>query len=238
MAAALFLFMLCSRVCLADDAGAQKAARLEARVPVTLDYLIYVPKDYESKPSWPLLLFLHGAGERGSDLAKVKTHGPPKLIDAGKDFPMIVVSPQCPKDRWWTTEQFTLAALLDEVESRYHVDRDRVYLTGLSMGGFGTWSLAAYMPDHFAAIIPICGGGETMATRRLTKMPTWVFHGAKDGVVPLKRSEDMVAALKQAGGDVKLTVYPDAGHDSWTATYDNPEVFEWLLSQTRKPASP
>jgi predicted peptidase len=222
---------------LAGDAGSQKPGRLEAKVPVTLDYLNYLPKDYDSKPSWPLLVFLHGAGERGSDLELVKKHGPPKLIEAGKDFPMIVVSPQCPKDRWWTTELQTLSALVDDIESKYHVDRDREYLSGLSMGGFGTWSLAAYTPDRFAAIVPICGGGEAMAARRLTKMPTWAFHGGKDGVVPLKRSEDMVSALKHSGGDVKLTVYPEAGHDSWSETYDNPEVYAWLLQHSRKPSA-
>src|SRR6185312_8308672 len=124
----------------------------------TLKYLIYQPADYDKQDKWPLLLFLHGAGERGDDLELVKKHGPPKLAAEGKDFPFIVVSPQCPKDRWW--EPIELVALLDDIGSKYKVDADRIYVTGLSMGGFGTWRLAFYAPDRFAAIAPICGGGE------------------------------------------------------------------------------
>jgi predicted peptidase len=118
--------------------------------------------------------------------------------------------------------------------AKHKVDPERIYLTGLSMGGFGTWSLAAYRPQRFAAIVPICGGGEMILTRRLAQMPTWAFHGGKDPVVPLKRSEEMVDALKRVNQDAKLTVYPEAGHDSWTATYDNPEVYEWLLEHKRQ----
>lgn len=218
------------------DAPAQQPARLETQVPVTLNYLLYLPKDYDKKDAWPLVLFLHGAGERGDDLNLVKKHGPPKLIEEGKDLPFIVVSPQCPKDNSWTWQLRELTALVDDLTARYKVDKDRIYLTGLSMGGFGTWALAAYQPDRFAAIIPICGGGEMLMTRRLTQVPIWAFHGAKDPVVPLRRSEELVQALERAKGNVKLTVYPDALHDSWTATYDNPDVWEWLLAQKRAPA--
>jgi predicted peptidase len=116
---------------------------------------------------------------------------------------------------------------------KYKVDKDRIYVSGLSMGGFGTWSLAAYTPDRFAAIAPICGGGEPFRTRRLTGLPVWVFHGAKDKAVPLERSQEMVDALKKRGGSVKLTIYPEAGHDSWSETYDNPDFYEWLLQQRR-----
>jgi predicted peptidase len=217
------------------DAPRQKAARLDKQIPVALDYLIYLPDDYDKQDSWPLLVFLHGAGERGNDLELVKKHGPPKLVEAGKSYPFIVVSPQCPSNQWWSSKMVELTALVDEIESKYKVDKDRVYLTGLSMGGFGTWSLAAYRPERFAALVPICGGGEQLAARALRSVPVWVFHGAKDPVVPLKRSEDMVEALKRLGSDVKFTVYPDALHDSWTATYDDPKLYEWLLAQKRKP---
>ena len=213
----------------------QKVGKLDAQVHVSLDYLVYLPTDYEKKDSWPLLLFLHGAGERGDDLELVKKHGPPKLIEQGKPFPFVVVSPQCPMDGWWSTKPLELVALLDEIVAKYKIDQDRIYLSGLSMGGFGTWMLAAYAPDRFAAIVPVCGGGERLMARRLTHLPVWAFHGAKDQVVPLGRSEEMVDALKKLHGDVKLTVYPEAGHDSWTATYENPEVYEWLLQQKRKP---
>lgn len=203
----------------------------EITVTVKLNYLLFLPEGYaESDKKWPLILFLHGAGESGADLEKVKKHGPPKIVEAKPDFPFIVVSPQS-RRRGWNPD--ALRALLDEVLADYRVDRDRVYLTGLSMGGFGTWMLAADHPDYFAAIVPICGGGDAADARTLKNLPIWVFHGAKDEAVPLKRSEEMVKALKEAGADVKFTVYPEAAHDSWTETYNNPELYQWLLSHRR-----
>lgn len=197
-----------------------------------LNYLLYLPPGYEkAEKPLPLILFLHGAGETGSDLKKVKIHGPPKLIEKKKDFEFIVVSPQAPT-RGWKSE--SLLALLDDVEKQYKVDKDRVYVTGLSMGGYGTWSLAAAAPGRFAAIAPICGGGNPRTAEKLKGLPIWVFHGAKDTAVPLKRSEDMVQALKDAGHEVKFTVYPNAGHDSWTTSYDNPELYKWFLSHKRR----
>lgn len=124
---------------------------------------------------------------------------------------------------------------MDEIVEKYKVDKDRIYLTGLSMGGYGTWSLAAYTPDRFAAVVPICGRGEPIMAKGLVHVPIWVFHGAKDPVVPLAGSERMVEALKKANGNVKFTVYPEAGHDSWTETYANPELYTWLLQQKRVP---
>lgn len=215
---------------------AQKACQLNRTAKVTLSYLLYLPKEYEQKNQWPLLMFLHGAGERGEDLSLVKKHGPPKLIESGKQFPFIVVSPQCPKGRWW--ELFELATLLDEIVEKQKVDQDRIYVTGLSMGGFGTWSLAAYQPKRLAAIAPICGGGEPFTVKLFAHLPAWVFHGAKDPVVPLARSEKMVEALKKLGGDVKFTVYPEAGHDAWTETYNNPELYQWLLEHKRSANPP
>lgn len=216
----------------AAEPGKQTPEQLDRAVKVSLKYLLYLPKNYEKESAWPLMLFLHGAGERGDDLEKVKKHGPPKLIAAGKDFPFVVVSPQCPNGRWW--EPVELAALLDEIAEKYKIDRERIYVTGLSMGGFGTWSLAAYQPTRFAALVPICGGGEPFTTKLYAKTPVWVFHGAKDPVVKLDRSDSMVEALKKNGADVKYTVYPEAGHDSWTESYDNPELYEWMLKQKRK----
>jgi predicted peptidase len=146
-----------------------------------MGYLLYLPKDYEKQASWPLVMFLHGAGERGDDLELVKVHGPPKLIKQGKEFPFIVISPQCPKDKWW--EPVELTALLDDVIKKHKVDQDRIYITGLSMGGFGTWRLAAFIPKRIAAIAPICGGGDAISVRAIKHIPTWAFHGAKDEVV-------------------------------------------------------
>jgi predicted peptidase len=198
-----------------------------------LDYLLYLPEDYgkEKSKEWPLVLFLHGSGERGSDLNKVAIHGPAKLVANGKQFPFILASPQCPADQRWNAEE--LNALLDDIIAKYEVDSKRVYCTGLSMGGFGTWDLACTYPEKFAAIAPVCGGGEPFKTYMLKNIPVWIFHGAKDNVVPPERSQEMVAAIQKNGGTVKFTLYPDAGHDSWTATYDNPELYEWLLTQHR-----
>lgn len=202
---------------------------------VSLKYLLYLPKDYGQKKDqkWPVMLFLHGAGERGNDLNIVKKHGPPKLIEAGKEFPFIVVSPQCPNSSWWPEQVDALVGLLDEIESKYAVDREREYLTGLSMGGFGTWALATRYPERFAALAPICGGGDRFLVGRLKNVPVWVFHGAKDPTVPLQSSTEMVEALKRFGGDVQLTIYPEAQHDSWTETYNNPKLYEWFLSHHR-----
>ncbi|QDS91571.1 Prolyl oligopeptidase family protein [Roseimaritima multifibrata] len=227
----LSLMAVASATATADD-STQTAQRLDAQVKVEMDYLLALPKDYDKQDSWPLILFLHGAGERGDDLELVKMHGPPKLIGEGKDMPFIVVSPQCPKNVWW--EPIELSALLDQVIKKYKVDEDRIYVTGLSMGGFGTWELAAFTPDRFAAIAPICGGGEKYWTRRFVHLPVWAFHGAKDtGVLP-ERSQSMVDALKKQGGNPKLTIYPEAGHDAWTETYNNPDFYKWLLEQKRE----
>lgn len=206
---------------------------------VSAQYLLSLPKDYgqDANKRWPIIVFLHGAGESGSDLEKVKVHGPPKLIAQGKEFPFIVVSPQCPSIReWWNRE--TLNALLDDVLEKYKVDEDRVYLTGLSMGGYGTWEWATRYPERFAAIAPICGGGLPRFAPRLKNMGVWVFHGAKDSVVKLDESQEMVDALKASGAtDLKYTIYPEAQHDSWTETYNNPELYEWFLQHKRqKPA--
>jgi predicted peptidase len=235
---ALLATLLLTNVSYAQKPGEQTQNDFSVKITRTVPsrYLLYLPKDYDkrSKERWPLILFLHGSGERGDDLDKVKTHGPPKLIAQGQEMPFIVVSPQCPERGRWEPE--VLSALLDSVTKKYKVDKDRIYLTGLSMGGFGTWALATAEPDRFAAIAPICGGGNPQLASRLKDVPTWVFHGGKDPTVPIKESEDMVAALKAAGGDVKFTVYPEAGHDSWTQAYNDPELYKWFLSHRRHKA--
>ena len=164
MALGLVVFAQANLSWAGDDAGQQKPHDLERTIKVTMKYLLYLPNDYDQKEAWPLMVFLHGIGESGDNLELVKKHGPPKLIAAGKQFPFIVVSPQCPKNSWW--EPLELKTLLDEIVEKYKVDTNRIYLTGLSMGGFGTWSLAAMQPDRFAAIVPICGGGEPMWAKR------------------------------------------------------------------------
>lgn len=204
----------------------------EVRRRVSCRYLLTLPTDADAKSRRaPLVLFLHGAGERGDDIERVKKHGPAKLIERGQSFPFILVAPQCPSGTWW--QNGILTALLDEVMEQHAVDADRVYLTGISMGGFATWSLAIETPGKFAAIVPICGGGAPYVADRLKRIPIWAFHGAKDDVVPLYESERMVEAVKKAGGAPKFTVYPDAGHDAWTRTYEDPALWDWLLAQRR-----
>ena len=199
---------------------------------VGCSYLLYLPQGYgEEAERWPLLLFLHGAGERGDDLELVKKHGPPKLLEEGRDLPFIVVSPQCPQGETWSND--VLLSLLDEIADHYSVDDDRVYLTGLSMGGYGTWLLAAEHPERLAAIAPICGGGSRLQAHKLEHLPVWAFHGAQDQTVPISESEEMVEALRACGGNVRFTVYPDAAHDAWTETYENPALYEWFLQHRR-----
>jgi predicted peptidase len=230
------LVTLISTSALAAETG-QSAQTLNKQVEVKINYLLFLPAEYgkEQDTKWPIILFLHGAGERGDDVNLVKKHGPPKLVEgSGNDSParkFIVVSPQCPPNKWWEPRE--VITLLDEVSQKYSVDPDRVYLTGLSMGGFGTWETSARYPERFAAIAPICGGGDPRRVRSLKDMPVWVFHGDKDPTVPVQRSIEMVDALKQAGNDAKFTRYPNAGHDSWTETYNNAELYAWFLQHKR-----
>jgi len=219
----------------------QQAQKLVKRISrtVKLDYWLYLPHEYgQDTTRWPLILFLHGMGERGSNLELLKKHGIPKIAAQNPDLPYIAVSPQCPGDSWWTDQTAALDALLRNIMQRYAVDPDRVYLTGLSMGGYGTWHLAAAYPHRFAAIVPICGGGLPMygfpeRVAVLKDVPVWAFHGAKDETVPLAETQKLVDVLQRVGGNVRFTVYPEAGHDAWTATYGNPELYAWLLAQKR-----
>ena len=210
-----------------------------AEKKVSLRYLLYLPKEYGAQQGvkWPLVLFLHGMGERGDDLELVKKHGIPKIVEE-RDFPFVAVSPQCPSRSMWTTELDALHALIMEAAQTYSIDKSRIYLTGLSMGGFGAWHLAEAHPRLFAAVVPICGGALPMMgfperIKVLKDTPIWAFHGAKDNVVPVKSSKELVDMLKKHNGNVRFTVYPEAGHDSWTETYENPELYEWLLKQKR-----
>lgn len=219
----------------AVDAGTQTAQRLESSQPgqAPLRYLLYLPPEYAlSRRAWPMVLFLHGAGERGDDLERVKVHGLPKLVAQGRDFPFIIVSPQCPAGQRWQPEP--LLRLLDRIEADYRVDRRRQYVTGLSMGGYGTWQLILAQPERFAAAAPICGRSSPELAPAIAHLPLWVFHGERDNIVPFHHSQQMVDALRAAGGNVRFTAYPQAGHDSWTETYNNPELYAWLLAQRRK----
>ena len=213
-----------------------QAQQQEKSVATYTNYLLYVPQDKPSNGLYPLMLFLHGSGERGTDLNLVKKNGPPSFLDKKNDFPFVVVSPQCPNNRGWDTQ--SLLSLLDHIESTLPIDKNKVYVTGLSMGGFGAWELAQAAPERFAAIAPICGGGNLDRICLMRDVPVWAFHGAKDPVVPYKESERLVKRLQELKADVKFTLYPDAEHDSWSATYQNPELYKWLLSKSKNQDSP
>jgi predicted peptidase len=213
----------------------QQEHHFETQIKRELDYLLFLPKDYgigEAK-LWPLILFLHGMGERGSDLQLVKKHGIARIVEEQPDFPFIAVSPQCPATSWWAFEVEALKALLDHILEAYAVDTRRVYLTGLSMGGFGAWAMGIEYPELFAALATVCAGGDANKVCALKDVPVWAFHGDADETVLLSESEKMVEALEACGGDVKLTVYPGVGHDSWTQTYKNPELYQWFLNHQR-----
>ncbi len=233
------LMLVCSGSTFAEEAPpALVPHSFESQITLKLGYkyLLTLPREYAKDDSkkWPLLVFLHGAGERGDDLDLLKKHGPPKLIAAGQGFDAIVVCPQVPKGEFWNPHG--VKALVDEVKKSHRVDDGRIYLTGLSMGGFGTFDTITAYPDVFAAAVPICGGAGINVVKfaPLKDMPVWIFHGAKDPVVPVAYSEMAMAWFKRnKAPNVKLTVYPEALHDSWTQTYDNPEVWKWLFEQRR-----
>jgi predicted peptidase len=200
----------------------------------SIRYLLSFPAEYgQSKKKWPLLLFLHGGSGRGDDLNLVSRYGPPAVIQKQPDFPFVVLSPQCPKGEIWTDTDL-LISLLDYVLANYRIDRDRIYLTGMSLGGRGTWYLAYKHPDRFAAIVPICAWAQNIDwAPALKDMPIWVFHGENDKTVPLSESEDMVRALRSAGNDAKFTILPGRGHDI-ADVYENPDLWNWLLQYRRK----
>jgi predicted peptidase len=231
---ALMIVYGCSSELVIKDGGTKrqvgKKMTTNFEQEVSLNYLLALPKDYEQKEKWPLLMFLHGSGERGNDLELLKKHGPPRLIEEGKEFPFIVVSPQCPSGIRWKTN--ALAALIDEMIKNYNVDENRIYVTGLSMGGYGTWKLANEISEKLAAVVPICGWGDSWTICEIGDLPVWAFHGGKDNVVVPQKSQELVDALKRCNGNVKFTLYPEANHDSWTETYNNPEVYKWLLEQS------
>ena len=210
-----------------------EAQQSEKKLVQETNYLLYLPKEYlnDTITRWPLLLFLHGSGESGFDIKKVKAHGPPELADKGKQFPFIIVSPQSEVPSGWDVE--ILYRLLKDIKNNYRVDEKRIYMTGLSMGGFGTWQFAMKYPDEFAAIAPVCGGGDTSNAWKLRNMAVWCFHGAKDDVVPPAGSENMVKAAKRFNENVKFTLYPEANHNSWDITYNNDSLYSWFLKQSK-----
>lgn len=193
-------------------------------------YLIYLPDQVnrQKRKIWPLILYLHGGSLRGELIERLKSYGLPRRLSQQTNFPFIVVSPQCLPGQTWSDPE-ALIRLLDEVESRYPVDRTRVYLTGISMGGGGAWLLASRYPERFSAVAPLCGAAQTSWACGLKSVPTRVYHGAKDTTIPLRRSQEMVNALKACQGQVELIVLPDAGHDI-SRLYEADDLYNWFLS--------
>ena len=200
-------------------------------------YVLFVPYDYRGDKPYALILFLHGAGETGTDGKKPAAVGlGPAIKKQEKKFPFLAVFPQSQKRTWRadTGDGKRALAVLDEVMKKYNVDPKRVYLTGLSMGGFGTWALAAKYPDKWAAIVPICGGGNAQTAAKIKDIPCWCFHGDADPIVDVEQSRRMIKALKDAGGSPKYDELPGVKHDAWTTAYGKKELYEWLLMQKLK----
>ena len=199
-----------------------------------LHYLLYLPAEYMESRRWPLVVLARRRGHWRQS-AFCPREGVPNQIERGKQFPFILLSPQCP-GRGWNPE--TTVALIDHVCRTLPVDPDRVYLTGESMGGHGTWNIASRYPDRFAAIAPVCGGGDERLAARLVNVPIWAFHGAKDNVVPPVLSQTMVDAVTKCGGHAKRTLYPDDGHMIGDFVYADEHLYQWLLGQRRSPPQP
>lgn len=208
-------------------------------------YGMWIPHDYPaSDAAYPLILFLHGYGECGDDTTLVKEHGPIKVAEASEDFPFLVVAPQVIRPKplevgnAWRKLEPDLMLILDRVKRDFRVDESRIYLTGISMGGFGTFAISSMHPELFAAVAPICGGGSPALADTYSKTAEFrIYHGEKDPLVPVRTSKTMHEAMTKAGVKVELILYPEALHDSWTETYENPEFWEWLLSNRLAPAT-
>lgn len=201
------------------------------------EYQLFIPRDLPAArgKSWPLMLFLHGSGERGSDIARVKVHGPPKYADAHGDFPFILISPQLPAEQDWDIAK--LHRILKHALATLPVDPERVYLTGLSRGGHATWRWAAAEPRRFAAIAAVAGRGDPATACALKDLPVWALHGDRDDVVTPEGSFGMARAIRACGGQrSRLTIYPDLGHNAWDPAYDDPALYLWFLSHRRTPA--
>jgi len=241
----------------ASQPGQQIEASFKTSDGTEVLYLLYLPKnfrptkkakfdsnaDLESRKKFALLYFLHGRGESHGPLNRVAKWGPPKMVAQGDHLPYIIVSPQCPADDWWATpkQQTRLTELLDHILASYPIDKEKIFLTGLSMGGYGSWAMAASQPNRFAAVIPICGGGNPAHAKKLTNLPIWAFHGTNDEAVPFQESATMVDAIKAAGGTkVRFTTLEHFGHNTWSAAYASPELFQWMEREAanRSPSPP
>ena len=198
------------------------------------EYAEYLPKDYDENKKYPLVFFLHGAGERGNNLDLACAHGFMKHVrEEGKEYPFICVAPQCPKNKYWGCYTESLIAFLDYICDTLPIDEERIYLTGLSMGGTGTWMLAMAAPERFAAIAPVCGSGIPWYAEVLKDTPVYMYHGDCDDVVPIEESVSMLNALNKRGGNAKLKICYGVEHNAWNIAYSGYELVNWLLSHKK-----
>lgn len=200
------------------------------------NYLIYLPKNYSVQKKYPLVIYLHGGSHKGNDLNKLKEYGLPYLVDTGKDFDFIIVSPQCPDNKYWSSENW-FEPLYEKILSKYQIDTNRVYLTGISMGGYGTYIVAMDFPDKFAAIMPLCGGCNDSDTTRICNLkdtPIWTFHGTADDMIPISETERIVTALSECNGNIKFTKLKGEGHGIQYLYEKNSEIYKWMLKQKKK----
>ncbi|CCG98939.1 phospholipase/carboxylesterase [Fibrella aestuarina BUZ 2] len=206
------------------------------------DYMLYLPKEYAAnKATYPLLIYLHGGSQRGHDLNQLKGYGPPKEVAGGRAFPFIIAAPQCPDGKYWSTENW-FDTLYTELTTRYRIDPRRIYLTGISMGGYGAWQTAVAYPDRFAAIVPLCGGcDDSTQICRIRNVPVWAFHGAADDVIPISETERLARRLKACKGKVTFTRLAGQGH-SIEYLYEGKTLYNWLLKHRKRvypnPAKP
>ncbi|HVR35246.1 MAG TPA: alpha/beta hydrolase-fold protein [Methylomirabilota bacterium] len=232
-----FLFVFTLTAVAAEPApGKQVEQSLDTSDGGSIPYLLYLPQDYQaSGPKAPMILFLHGRGESDGPLNVVAKWGPPRRLAAGEHMKYVVVSPQCPRSSSWSADdqQKRLVELLAHIRKTRNIDEDRIYLTGLSMGGFGSWRLAADHPEQFAAVAPICGAGDPKNGAKLVNVPVWAWHGTEDRAVPFERSVEMVESIKAAGGTkVRFTSLEHIGHFSWQAAYQSNDLYDWFDRHT------
>ncbi len=214
-------------------------------------YRMMSPENPAPATKYPLVIFLHGAGERGSDNDAQLVHGVKDFAkpESRKSYPCFLIAPQCPNEKKWAEVDWSASShqrpekpsepatllfkLIENLTAQLPIDTDRIYITGLSMGGYGTWDLIARKPDMFAAAVPVCGGGDERDAQLIAKIPIWAFHGGKDTVVKPQRTTNMIEAIKKAGGNPKATIYPEVGHNSWVNAYSDPEMLKWLFTKKK-----